>query len=275
MEPLATDWQSHWQKAQEHDVTHSIIVGTALDTSRVAIEQAQQSPHLFAAPGIHPYRYEELISQGMHDEKKLLARVDSDQTELAKMIPTSSKVVALGETGLDYFRLPAEPQLQQLVKVIQQQAFIAHINLAQKHRLPLLIHVRDRDVPETPTAGNAYWDVLYLLRQHAPQHQTFILHCISGPKAYLKEALNMGAYIGVAANVTYKSADAIRELVRMAPADRLLLETDAPFLPPQEFRGQQCDPWMISKTAEFLEEMGPDTKQIYQNTLTLFPQFLS
>jgi TatD DNase family protein len=85
------------------------------------------------------------------------------------------------------------------------------------------------------------------------------------------EALSLGAYIGIAGNVTYKTADLIRELVTLAPPNRILLETDAPFLPPQNFRGQTNEPWMISETAKFLHStLGINTKLCYENALEFY-----
>ncbi len=271
MEPLATDWQTHWQKAQDQGVTHSVIVGTALDTTRLAIEMADQEPNLFMAPGIHPYRYEEPVTDHHVDEPTLMAQVESDLSELAELIPSAAKAVAIGETGLDYFRMPESEVEQQLVRRAQQRAFIGQIALAQQYHLPLIIHVRDRQLSEQPTENNAYWDTLKILKQQHSGTEPFILHCVSGPISYVQQALELGAYLGVAGNVTYKNADHIRSLVRTAPRERLLLETDAPFLPPQEFRGKVCEPWMISQTAEFMEtDLGIDQETIYQNTLNLF-----
>jgi TatD DNase family protein len=271
MEPLAADWLGYWQKAQDHGVTHSVIVGTGLDTTRLAIEQANQEPNLFMAPGIHPYRYEEPVTNLHVDEKTLLAQVESDLSELAQMIPNAPKAVAIGETGLDYFRMPESVAEQSIVKHAQQQAFIGQITLAEKHHLPLIIHVRDRQVSEQPVDGNAYWDTLKILKQHHSGTEPFILHCVSGPLTYIQEALSLGAYIGIAGNVTYKNADQIRSLVKTAPTNRLLLETDAPFLPPQEFRGKTCEPWMIRLTAEFVkDELGISPEECYENTLNIF-----
>ncbi len=272
MEPLASEWQTHWHQAQEKGVTHSIIVGTGLDTTQVAIEQASQEPALFVAPGIHPYRYEEQVTTQHLNQNDVLANVEQDLKKLALLIPTTHKAVAIGETGLDYFRMPESETEQAVVRQAQQQAFIGHIKLAEQHQLPLIIHVRDRQVSEQPLAHNAYWDTLNILKEHHSGTQPFIFHCVSGPLSYVKSGLEMGAYLGVAGNVTYKNADHIRSLVRTAPLDRLLLETDAPFLPPQEFRGKICEPWMISLTAEFMQEdLGISPEVVYTNTRTLFP----
>lgn len=266
MDPLFENWRHHWEKAQAHGVEKSIVVGTTLETSQRAVAIAHQEPNLYAAVGIHP----NYTSTDLSSFEELLSQ---------------PKVIAIGETGLDYFRVTDEKE-----KKIQQQAFRTHVKLAKNYHKLVIIHVRDQATPEEPTPGNAYWDALAILKenneprpststtanvslaehcyrnadqlitQYASAEKseplTFILHCVSGPLSYLDEAISLGGYIGVAGNVTYKSADRIREIVKRVPVNRLLLETDAPFLPPVPYRGQACEPWMISETASALAESG-------------------
>jgi TatD DNase family protein len=243
LEPFFLGWQEHWQKAQEHGVEKSIVVGTDLETSQRALQIAQTEKNLFAAVGIHPGE----IMQDKVFEKSF--------AELSDKI--NEKVVAIGETGLDYFHLENDAQKTALIAA-QQNHFRAHIRLAKNTHLPLIIHVRDRE--ET-----AYWDVLRILEEENFSGK-YILHCVSGPLPYIKKALKMGAFCSIAGNITYKNAQHIREIVDTIPADRLLLETDAPFLPPQEFRGKPCEPWMISLTAAYVEkELRVDLAQVAEN----------
>lgn len=252
LDPLFENWQTHWQKAQEHGVKKAVIVGTDLESCQRALDIAKQDDNLFVAIGIHPNECE------MND------------FDVAKLEPffaqeTLQKIVAIGETGLDYFRLPDSPEDSQRQYSItnQQNAFRAHIQLSQKYKLPLIIHVRDK-------TEQAYWDVLKILRE-SRYSQKFILHCISGPLAYVQQAVEMGAYIGMAGNVTYKNSEHIRDIIRSVSPERLLLETDAPFLPPQEFRGKTCEPWMIAETAEFVEEeLGIPAEACTHNASMLF-----
>ena len=110
-----------------------------------------------------------------------------------------------------------------------------------------------------------------LLQKHKKSNLPFILHCASGSTEYIKKAVEMGGYVGIAGNVTYKNADAIREIVKATPADRLLLETDAPFLPPHPHRGKTCEPWMIELTAQYLQEhCSVSMEQVYKNTQHVF-----
>jgi TatD family hydrolase len=181
----------------------------------------------------------------------------------------SKKIVAIGETGLDYFRLDKNNAQTDIVINNQKAFLIAQIELAQKYQLPVVLHVRDQSVPELETPNNAYWDV-WNITKHFPRTQ-FILHCVSGPLSYVKKMTDSGSFVGVAANATYISAEHIRNLVAQTPQDQLLLETDAPYLPPQLYRGQTCQPWMIVETAQFLSEsMNLDLDLIYQNVYRCF-----
>ena len=245
LEPFWLDWHDHWAKAQENGVEKSVIVGVDSETSRRAVEIATKTPTLFAAIGFHP----------THED-------DIDEDALTNLLP-NPKIVAIGETGLDYFRLPTEDLERSRMIAQQQQTFRWHIKLAQKFHLPLIIHVRDQK-------EDAYWDTLRLLRE-AQFTGAFILHCISGPLAYVQQAIEMSAYIGAAGNVTYKNAEHLRDLLRSVPVERILLETDAPYLPPQPFRGQTCEPWMISKTAEFLrDELKMSLEQVKKSSQQVF-----
>lgn len=256
LDPLFDNWQQHWKKAQQHGVEKSIIVGTDLETSKKAIEISRGDPNLFASIGTHPN-----ATEGSN-EKNL--------TKLSSLLKTHrSQIIAIGETGLDYYRTKEKDRNETAVS--QKKNLISHIQLAQEHQLPLILHVRDKEEPETPQAGNAYWDILEILKKHHLGQQPFVLHCISGPKNYLLQALDLGAYIGIAGNITYPNAEQLRDLVKIVPEDRLLLETDAPFLPPQEFRGQKCEPWMIKSTAEFVEkELGVNRDQLLNNSKLIF-----
>lgn len=259
LEPLLEEWPTYWQKAQENTVTKSIVVGASLESSQVAVEIAANETNLFASVAIHPSEYQEAI------ENKSANRLQWDQEiKVIDTLASQNKVVAIGETGLDYFRLPkANPSLAEQIKTTQQQYFKQHLELAQTHHLPVIIHVRD-------SGDTAYSDVLSILKTDYKSEQPFILHCVSGPLQYIKEAVALGAYIGIAGNSTYPKADHIRSLIKSVPADRLLLETDAPFLPPQDYRGQICEPWMIRLTAEFWQEQGLDLAQLEKNAATCF-----
>jgi TatD DNase family protein len=267
LNPLLDNWQHHWQAAQAKGVGQTVVVGTTIATSQKAVEQAQAEAGLFAAVGIHPNDW--------HDEQ--LGSVETVIEQLSTLInrPTEQKIVALGETGLDYFRLDKTSPEFETIRQTQQTSLRHHLRLAHQFNLPVILHVRDQEVPETPTPNNAYWDVARIvaeLTQELGFIQT-VLHCVSGPLAYHQAMVELGAYVGVAANATYKSADSIRRLALATPADRLVLETDAPFLPPQAYRGQTCEPWMIAETAQFVTALTTlSLDQLTNNAHRLFPQ---
>jgi TatD DNase family protein len=263
LDPLHPNWQTHWQKAQQNGVIKSIVVGTDLDSNYAAQAIASTESNLFTAVGNHPNYYSRKFAEQLRSGSSLdnvLKDIAADVEKLSQLLP-HQKAVAIGETGLDFFRL--EPELTTASITVQKKALQLHIQLAQQHQLPLILHVRDKK-------DDAYFAVLEMLHQNKFV-QPFVLHCVSGPMNYVQQAIEMGGYIGIAGNVTYKNAEHIRDLVRSVPQDRLLSETDAPFLPPQEFRGETCEPWMISKTVDFIEsELHISRNQLQQNAEKLF-----
>lgn len=261
LDPFYSDWESYWQKAKSEGVTDSTIVGVDIATSKLAVQLAEREAHFFPIIGCHPGSYQEVIEKNENTETQLLQLIEFEKKEVSSLINKS--VVAIGETGLDYFRLPDDIQTITLIKKIQQAAFRAHLQIAQDHDLPVVIHARDK-------GNQAYEDIIRIL-QEEKYVQPFILHCVSGPSEYVQAAIRMGAYIGLAGNLTYRNSEHLRELAAFAPANRLLLETDAPFLPPVPYRGKPCEPWMISQTASyFKEELSLDIEQMYQNSFEVF-----
>lgn len=253
MDPLYADWRVHLHEAEQNDVRAAIVVGTTVETSERSVRLARLSEKLLAVVGIHPN-----YASNQENNQNIL--------KLSRLLD-DNQVAAIGETGLDVFRNPAAEQRE-----AQRESFIEHINLANEHKLPLIVHVRDTE-ESLARQDNAYYQTLNLLKKYHQLASPVILHCISGPKDYVEEALAMGFYLGVAGNITYKKSDHLRELVKMAPKNKILTETDAPFLPPQDFRGKTCLPWMISSTVEYLQtELSLNKSQLFENALTVFPK---
>ncbi len=236
LEPLCLDWQMYWRHAQEVGVGKSIVIGTDLQSCKVAIEIAQQEKNLYATVGIHP---DECADKSNTDMYMAVLKNLLDKDKL-------HRIVAVGECGLDYYRLPTDPQEQEVIKQNQKIMFELQISLAHDYDLPVMIHCRD-------THENAYNDVLSILKVH-PGMQ-FVLHCMSGSQEYLQEALALGGNISFAGNLTYKNAEAIRNLAKNTPSNRILLETDAPFLPPQNKRGKTNEPAFIIETVQELAKV--------------------
>lgn len=267
LEPLWSTnggWQTHWQAAQAAGVSESIVVGTSLASSQRALDISASEKKLHAAVGLHPA---EVSQFGIDSTADVEQAVTAELEKLIQLIKnTEQQPVAIGEIGYDYFhyqRSYADATEWQHFKVAQQLLVTKQLELAAELNLPALLHVRSTD-------DTAYWDTLDALKA-VQLSKPFVLHCASGPLTYISDALELGAYISIAGNVTYKNADAIRAIVTLTPKDRLLIETDAPYLPPTPHRGKMCEPAMIQLTAQYLEqELQVDLDQVYANTKEVF-----
>lgn len=192
-----------------------VTVGYHLEASRKAVEAAQRYPQVYAGVGIHPH------DAGTYDDAA---------EETLRALAKQPKVVAIGEAGLDFFRNRAP-------LAVQADAFRRQIRLARELDLPLIVHDRD-----------AHQETMQLLEEEAAQ--AVLLHCFSGDLTLAEEAWRRGYYLSIAGPVTYPKNETLREIVRKARTDRLLLETDCPYLPPQAFRGQRNEPAHLLHTAQ-------------------------
>jgi len=189
----------------------------------------------------------------------------------------ASQLVAIGEIGLDYFRIRTHPQFEQLrenqlVAFRQQLELVSNPSYTLQDK-PVILHVRDIaqvDSQQTSqTELSAYQDILEVTKEFPGLK--YILHCVSGPSSYVTEMIARGAYVSFAGNETYPSAQVLRDLAPLIPKNRVLVETDAPFLAPQAYRGQKCEPYMIEATGKFVCELfdvSPET--ILENTSQCF-----
>lgn len=245
------------RNAFEAGVTKIINVGADLVSSQKAIELAEKhdSPagELYATVGIHP-----------HHADKLEKNWEDDFFEMAQ----NPRVVAIGECGLDYFRYKSNGVTE---ATLQRELFIKQINLAQRLKLPLIIHNRQ--------AGE---DILGILLENKSSLLNLpgVFHCMSGNIDFLEKVLDLGFYIGLDGNITYEGIAPgeetdIKDLVKRAPIERILTETDSPFLTPEPHRGSRNEPKYAILVAEAiarikglsLEEVA---KQTTQNAVDLF-----
>ncbi len=203
------------ERARAAGVTRVVTVGTGVESCKAALDLAGQEPGVYAALGIHPH------DAGSPDARRL--------DELRALL-THERAVAVGETGLDYYRDYAPRRAQ-------QQLFEAHLGLAQELGLPVVVHSRAATRETSDVLGGFGGDV--------------ILHCFSEPEL-LDVAVERGYYISFAGNATYPKAAELREAVRQVPADRILAETDSPFLAPQRRRGRPNEPAFLVDTMEAL-----------------------
>ncbi|MBD3250544.1 MAG: hypothetical protein GF381_03185 [Candidatus Pacebacteria bacterium] len=269
------NWQDHWQQAQQKGIVAAVVPGTSLELTKKAIEIAQAQSNLYASAAFHPDRAKQDWNQDWGQLTQLAAH---------------SQIIAIGETGLDYYHIQGTAKEQVRIKKRQQQLFQAHLNLANQLDLPVVIHARGKNKSEEKLNSNkqnsseiknelmgekksnqVYQDILNLLQEHYQFNRPFILHCVSGPQDYIVKCLELGGYISVAGNVTYPNAQDLQELVRLTPADRLLVETDTPFLAPQTQRGKINQPWMIADTVKFLQDqLKIDPEQLVVNAQRVF-----
>lgn len=208
-----------------------IVVGTTVTDSLAALRLAQKYPEqpVYAAVGVHPT--DEDI-EGIHPAQ-LHALVGE------------KKVVAIGECGLDYYRLdPDDVETRQL----QQDVFDQHILLAAQENLPLIIHCRDRD-----GVYDAYEDVLVSLTRQ--QWGKFVMHCYSGTWEIAEKFLELGGYISFTGIVTFPKSETMQEVATKTPADKILVETDAPFLAPVPHRGKRNEPSFVRFTADEIAKL--------------------
>ena len=253
LDPFYLNWKQHWQTAQAAGVIGAVVVGTDLESSRKACDIAAQEPRLVAAVGLHPSTF---TAQSEQVSPEILLRMLDELRQ-------SGPVSALGETGLDYFRLTGSTSELEKIKHVQKTAFTAHLVVAADQKLPVLVHVRDQ-------GEAAYADVLELIKPYANSFP-IILHCFSGPDWYLDKALEFGCYISFAGNITYPTAAVLRTHCKKVPPQQLLVETDAPFLPPQAHRGQTCEPRFIVETVQYLrDELGISPSELVNTARSIF-----
>ncbi len=234
LSPLYEEWQTFRKESKTAGIGASIVVGTDTESNIKAVEISTQEPELFCTVGYHPT-----------DTK--LENIDEAIKTLETLLRTQKKIVAIGECGLDYFHLSKDSQTAVQEKRQQKILFGKQIQLAKQYNLPLSIHCRD--------AQQDLMDTLNHFSKDDGIMPQAVLHCMSGTVDYLKQALDLGFYISFAGNVTYKNAELLRTLALNTPKDRILVETDAPFLAPQSKRGQTNHPQNIIETVTFLADL--------------------
>jgi TatD DNase family protein len=239
----------------------AIGIGDGPDTMHRALEIAHQHPNVFATAGIHPQEAHQATPAALEKLRSLAAQ---------------ARCIAIGEIGLDYYHL-TNPDIP-----TQQAAFVAQLAIAAAARKPLTIHVRTSELA-VPAAkaryepADAWEDLLALLAEHwTPHGLPGIMHCFSGNADQADRALAAGFYLSFAGNLTYPRSTTIQEVATKAPSDRILVETDAPFLTPIPLRGQQNEPALITHTAAFLANLrGISPQELAELTTknfhTLFP----
>ena len=242
------DADQTWFEAQEKGVSKILVVGCDIDSSQRAIDFAKKHQNAYAIVGIHP-----------HEAKNFLAdKEGKDKFEEILEDSKSKKIVAIGEFGLDYFynHSPKEDQ----IKLVHYQ-----IKLARQFNLPLMLHIRD--------AFDDFWPIFDEYSSKSALEG--VVHCFTDTNKELAQALNRGLYVALNGIMTFTKDLKQLEVAKTIPLDKLLLETDAPFLTPVPFRGKICKPEHVVYTAEFLaslrdEAFGVVSSATTKNAIKLF-----
>jgi TatD DNase family protein len=211
-------------RARAAGVGEMVSIGTSLEQSRRILALVEERPGIWCSVGIHP--------QHAHEEPV-------PEPEVLAALTQHPKVIGIGESGLDYFYDTAPPE-------VQKAGFRAHIRAARLAGVPLAIHARDADA-----------DIASILREEREEGGAFdfLLHCFSSGRGLAEAALDMGGYVSFSGILTFPKSEELRGIARDVPAERLLVETDSPYLAPTPYRGKRNEPGYVAHTAAKLAEV--------------------
>jgi TatD DNase family protein len=235
------------QEATQAHVTKIINVGTSLIESINCVELAKTFEHCYAAVGIHPNDCTSTWQSDLKEMQKLWLDISFNKHK-------NYKIVAIGECGLD--RHYPDYNLAR-----QKDAFKAQIEVALENSLALIVHTRD--------AGD---ETLRLLEEYKKENLRGVIHCFSEDQPFADTAIDFGFVLGIGGTITYPKNNALREVCKKVPLEKIILETDAPFLPPQSMRGKQNHPKNIALIAEFLAQLRQESFDIIAETTTKIAQ---
>ncbi|MDD4202928.1 MAG: TatD family hydrolase [Candidatus Omnitrophica bacterium] len=209
--------------AKKNNVQYLINVASSLEGCYNGKELSSKYENVFYTLGIHP-----------HDAKDVTT---ADYNKIKELLKDKKKIVAIGEIGLDYFR-NLSPKKE------QKEVFVKFLHMGKLSELPLVVHTRD-----------SLDDTIEIMKNELGNNINAVIHCFSGGKDFLRTVLDMSMYVSFTCNVTYKKAEPLRDVLKYVPMDRLMLETDAPFLAPQALRGKRNEPANLVHLVAFLSEL--------------------
>jgi TatD DNase family protein len=254
-------------RAEANGVKMMLVVGTGEPRSgnfERAVALAEKHANIFAAVGVHP-----------HDAKTFNAEAE---IQLKNLVKSSKKVVAWGEIGLDFY-------YEHSPRDVQEDVFRRQIGIAKELDLPIIIHSREADAETvrilteecSGKMENGKWETENKTEgdEATNKFRGGVMHCFGGTAAMAESLMEIGFLISFAGNVTFKKAENLREAARVVPLDKLLIETDCPYLAPVPFRGKRNEPMFVTETAKFLAEfysieLEELAKQTTQNFLDFF-----
>jgi TatD DNase family protein len=243
LDPYEGDLSKAIAAAREAGVSQMLCISIDRDNVPVVVSIARQFEGIYASVGIHPLDVDQ--SPALIDELLAMAKLDE-------------KVVAIGETGLDYYYSKDNVSLQ-------QDSFIAHIEAAKQCRKPLIVHTRE-----------AKKDTIALLHQYSDPDVAGVMHCFTEDWEMAKQALDLGFYISISGIVTFKNADQVRDVASKVPLDRLLIETDSPYLAPIPHRGKSNEPRFVRDVANYMAELrGMPFEAIAEQTTANFQRLFN
>ena len=225
------------QRALENNVQYMQTICTKLEDFSIVLEIAEKYENIFASVGVHPCE--------VNESSRLIT--DSEIIELTK----HPKIIGIGETGLDYYHQPYD-------KKLQKDSFVAHIHAAAATNLPIIVHTREADE-----------DIIDILTSEM-RNSKFpgLIHCFTSSKKLAEKMLDIGLYISMSGIITFKNATDLQEIVKYIPLDRLLIETDSPYLAPTPMRGKQNEPAFVRYVAEKVAELKNITSKEVANVTT-------
>lgn len=210
------------ERAKENNITKIVSISSDIPSTEETILLAEKYDFIFATTGVHPHSADQT-------NEEVLKGLDH--------FASHEKVVAIGETGLDYFYMNSD-------KEIQINSFAEHIRLGKKHDLPVIIHVREAD-----------GDMQEILKKETAASTPGVIHCFTGNYDTAVKYLDLGYYISFSGIVTFKKSEELREAAKKVPADRILIETDSPYLAPVPHRGKPNEPSFVKHVAQTVADV--------------------
>lgn len=230
----------------ELGISNFITIGTSVSENKKIIEIAENYENVFGTVGIYPHENQELLIPDL-------------QNSLEENLRSSKKIVGIGECGIDITNRDGNRKLEDQVSLFETQLF-----LAIKYKVPVVVHNRNGDKT-----------VLYILKKYSDKNLKGVIHCFDSNWEFARKVLDLGFYISFSNMITYPKKDSLLEVVKNVPEDRFLVETDAPYLPPQSMRGEINYPKYVKIVAEKVAQIKQKTFEeisglSYKNTCSLF-----